>query len=449
MNKLSVLAPICLLLIYAAPSLWAQDEDQLQQISRELPKLFEKKDWDGALKACDKLIELKPGSQDGHYNRACCLARLGKKDEALAALAKSVELGFKDAGHIAEDPDLESLHAEQRFKDVLDALEKNRALNAVCFVDAQNGWAVGERGLCLATNDGGTTWQKRETGSSATLRDVRFKDAQHGWICGDGDRAAPECRFGHILVGIKNTCGTILTTEDGGRTWINGWVSSAFELPAVEVSAAPVLQLGVGGSHGHIDGDILRSNDGGKTWGGERSFRGLFDIRAIDGKRWVAVGSCVMVGFRPSPTSPLYLERNCRALFSKDGGNSWTPSKGSDGRNILRRVAVKAGLPLIAVGDKGAILISEDAGENWQVIDSGTQEDLRAVAYSASNEKLAVAVGTKGTTLFTADGGKNWSALAASSTASLQGVCAKGDGFIAVGDAGTILWLDSKTMAKK
>jgi photosystem II stability/assembly factor-like uncharacterized protein len=314
-------------------------------------------------------------------------------------------------------------------------------LRAVCFPDEKNGWIVGDGGVCLNTSDGGGMWSVQQTGSGAILRDVRFKDALHGWACGDGDPKAPEVKQGHILMGpgIKNLNGTLLTTEDGGKTWKNSWVQTGFELPSIEISTAPVLQVGVGGAHGHIDGDILRSNDGGKQWNGDRSFRGLFDIRSLDDKRWVAVGAPVMVGFTPSPTSPLYTNKNCRALFSKDAGKTWQVAKGSDARSILRCAATKGSGPVLAVGDKGNILRSEDAGENWSAVDSGTKNDLRHVVWSAKTENLAVAVGAAGTILLSSDGGKTWKASTQGGTANFYGVCAAGEKFLAVGEGGVIM----------
>jgi len=239
--------------------------------------------------------------------------------------------------------------------------------------------------------------------------------------------------------GIKNLEGTLLTTEDGGKTWKNSWVQSAFELPSIEISTAPAMQLGVGGAHGHIDGDILRSNDGGKQWVGDRSFRGLFDIRSLDDKRWIAVGAPVMVGFTPPPTSPLYTNKNCRALFSKDAGKTWEVAKGSDGRTILRRAATKGSGPVLAVGDKGIILRSEDAGENWSAVTSGTSTDLRQVVWSATTPNLAVAVGLSGTILTSTDGGKTWQPSKQGGTSNLLGVCAAGDSFVAVGEGGVVM----------
>ena len=84
-------------------------------------------------------------------------------------------------------------------------------LRAVAFADAAHGWAVGEGGTILATADEGKTWKAQSSGapggseSGPTLHAVAFPDAAHGWAVGyDGVRE----------------CGVILTTVDGGATWL-------------------------------------------------------------------------------------------------------------------------------------------------------------------------------------------------------------------------------------
>ena len=54
------------------------------------------------------------------YNAACALARAGKKGEALDALQKAIEAGYTDARHMEGDDDLESLHGEKRFTELVD-----------------------------------------------------------------------------------------------------------------------------------------------------------------------------------------------------------------------------------------------------------------------------------------------------------------------------------------
>jgi len=61
-------------------------------------------------------------------------------------------------------------------------------------------WIAGSPGSrILYTPDAGRTWHWLSTGQSLPIHDLRFVDAQHGYACG--------------------ALGTILATNDGGRTW--------------------------------------------------------------------------------------------------------------------------------------------------------------------------------------------------------------------------------------
>ena len=57
-----------------------------------------------------------------HYNSACALALLGKKDEALAALKRSIELGFYDWQHLEKDEDLASIRGEPSWRELVSKL---------------------------------------------------------------------------------------------------------------------------------------------------------------------------------------------------------------------------------------------------------------------------------------------------------------------------------------
>ena len=308
-------------------------------------------------------------------------------------------------------------------------------LHGVFFLDAKQGWIVGEKGLCLATNDGGATWQVVETGSGATLRFVRFKDDKTGWICGDGDPKAPKTG-GHVVLSRPIKAGTLLATTDSGKTWQTHWLPTNFDITCVETASAPILQIGVSGGENHLDGDITRSPDGGKTWKSSRCYRSLFSVRAVDDKRWVAVGSPVSVGFFPMPQSELYTSKATRILVSDDSGETWKLSKGSDGKGSLRGLAVRKGKPLLVVGDKGVILRSTDAGTSWEAVTSGTTENLTDVAWS---EQVAVAVGHKGVALFSSDDGKTWKAMPTGAGVVLHRVAVAGDLVFVLGEKGTVL----------
>ena len=70
-----------------------------------------------------KLVRLLPGNATAHYNLACSLALLKRKPDALRALNRAVELGYKDFDWMAQDPDLEGLKEHPEFVALLDQLK--------------------------------------------------------------------------------------------------------------------------------------------------------------------------------------------------------------------------------------------------------------------------------------------------------------------------------------
>jgi photosystem II stability/assembly factor-like uncharacterized protein len=109
-------------------------------------------------------------------------------------------------------------------------------------VNSERAWAVGSRGLVLKTNDSGSTWTQQRIGTEDTLMQVRFF-GQHGWIVGgtagnavlfrssDGgenwqlqQQNVKALLFDVFFVAdhgwIAGESGTMLETDDGGRTWL-------------------------------------------------------------------------------------------------------------------------------------------------------------------------------------------------------------------------------------
>ena len=119
MKKAALFATGLLIIVFASPSLWAQDAKERQQLNNDLQKLIQAKDWGGAVKICDELLGVSPLDRKLCYVKACCLARWGKKDEALTFLSQAQKQGFADATKMAQDPDLDSLREEWRFKEIL------------------------------------------------------------------------------------------------------------------------------------------------------------------------------------------------------------------------------------------------------------------------------------------------------------------------------------------
>lgn len=105
--------------------------------------------------------------------------------------------------------------------------------------------------------------------------------------------------------------------------------------------------------------------------------------------------------------------------LSDDGGHSWVGEQAPT-RLTLLGVALSRG-SVIAVGQEGLIL-RRDRNGAWQEVDSGTPERLLEVAAGPSG--LAVAVGAFGTVRVSTDDGRSWQEAAPdwSAVASIAGV---------------------------
>lgn len=92
----------------------------------------------------------------------------------------------------------------------------------------------------------------------------------------------------------------------------------------------------------------------------------------------------------------------------------------------------------VAIGYYGTILVSEDGGNKWKQVPSGTKELLTSLSFSDVNHGWAV--GSNGTILATSDGGLTWKQQVSGTANYLLGVCFVNPqkGWV-VGEFGTIL----------
>lgn len=464
--------------------------EEYRDLSGTLERQSTNREFSAAEKTCRRMIELAPRDPNARYNLACMLARQNRNAEAMAALADSVAHGFVDAAHIRDDPDLAGLHGDKAFDELVSKAATGRrvirwgaprivpdstnaiapparpwsrgsgkapvqenpvtvltlpstttglSLRSVCFADAINGWIVGDRGLALATTDGGVTWTNLTLSSEAQLRCVMVDSAGTGWCCGDGfpTNTVGLPGLAHSLMGRPSIPGTLLHSENGGAAWRRYWMPTNFELPCVGWNGRAVI-VGTSGGSDHPDGDIFAFQPPSQT-AMTRLFRAVHAVAHLGGDRWVAVGSPVSVGFTPAPTSTLYTERRCRAVFSRDNGRNWMASKGSEAAagKCLRGVAARTNGLAVAVGDKGDILTSSDAGETWAAVAHHETGDLLAVALGDAG--TALAVGRKGLILASVDNGATWRRMDSRTQADLRAVSAAGNLFVAVGGSGVAL----------
>ena len=147
------------------------------------------------------------------------------------------------------------------------------AVNALCFLDPDQGWAVGE--AIWRTRDGGLTWTRLPWGgrTAPELRDVVFRSATVGFAVGEH-------------------CG-IWRTTDGGASWKLLRAASSRSWEWLD----DLCGIGFGSSQNGwavgSGGLILQSTDGGASWVRRASGTAeeLTGLDAVDDGHVWAVGS--------------------------------------------------------------------------------------------------------------------------------------------------------------
>jgi tetratricopeptide (TPR) repeat protein len=66
-----------------------------------------------------RLVQLRPTDPLAHYNLACSYALLKRPEHALKILRRAVELGYRDFRYMRQDPDLDSVRRDPRFRQLL------------------------------------------------------------------------------------------------------------------------------------------------------------------------------------------------------------------------------------------------------------------------------------------------------------------------------------------
>ena len=316
--------------------------------------------------------------------------------------------------------------------------ETEAALFNLHFIDKQTGWVVGDRRSVFITTDGGHTWKFVTRGTNErhkssygqpdylgneplhtfTLYDIDFIDAQNGWIVGDlgvilhtssggkekwkHQRGGP--RFHNsadaVLLGVDFVSkqigwvvgenGTILHTRNGGVTWESQ--SSPSHLLVGVCAISP--------DEGYVVGDrgaILRTEDGGVVWSAQ-------DSRTTE---------CFGATHFMSPQIGWAVAEAGVVLHTTNGGSVWQRQVSGTQQDLLGVFFAdeKNGW---CVGSGGEIIHTDNGGKTWQQQKSGTPWNLFDVHFTSKQHGWAV--GMNGTMLSTVDGGTNWKLSSVSRT---------------------------------
>ncbi|MES2000471.1 MAG: YCF48-related protein [Pseudomonadota bacterium] len=206
-------------------------------------------------------------------------------------------------------------------------------LTAVSFINEKEGWAVGHAGVVLHTQDGGENWQiQRSTpAQDRPLFAVHFFDAQHG-----------------VAVGLWSL---VLTTNDGGQHWTERQLSTPpdgkrADLNLFGLFAGPGNTLYAAAEKGYV----LRSDDMGNSWNYLASgYRGSFWAGTV-----LQDGALLVGGLRG-------------ALYrSSDAGQHWSRIATGSTASITGLARTSNGSGVLAVGQDGLMLRSEDDGASFR-----------------------------------------------------------------------------------
>ena len=250
-------------------------------------------------------------------------------------------------------------------------LFQDRDLYAIRFSPGGKvGWIVGEDGIVMKTADGGDTWIRKDAGTKKNLFNVYAVDDQ--------------------LTVAVGTDGTIVRTIDGGEHW-------QVEKSPKDVSlfGLTFLDKNIGFAVGEFS-TILATTDGGQTW----------TLNYGGNTTDFTVGPCFSVVFT-DPQHGLTSGLAGDLLATADGGKTWQAQKLPDpaGGYVVADDPSSKKLWVAGVGGR---MFNQPRSGQWQSVDRTAFHDITDLVFAGN---LGVAVGLNGTILLTNNAGVQWQAV--------------------------------------
>jgi len=285
----------------------------------------------------------------------------------------------------------------------------------IVFVDAEHGWAVGDRGVIWHTRDGGEKWELQASGVDCRLSSVHFIDAKTGWAAG-----------GYTQPYTRSTVGVLLHTRDGGEHWL---VDRKLLIPQIRKIKFFDAARGwaIAEASALFSSSVFTTEDGGRSWS---------SLPTPDEQSW-------LTGDFIDPLTGLLAGRNGALAAIRRKGIE--PVRSTDfSLRAYRQVKLSSPTQGWLAGDGGLLLRSDDQGHTWQTppgeLPPGTREhfDFLTVETRGSSCWVAGAPGTR--VLRSTDGGRTWDAHATGQTLPIRRLTFVDDhrGW-AAGDLGTVI----------
>jgi photosystem II stability/assembly factor-like uncharacterized protein len=242
-----------------------------------------------------------------------------------------------------------------------------RAVHSFFFVDANNGFAVGDGSLFLTTKDGGASWTPKDLGIPATnLRSIRCASLTLCVMTTDNGRA-------------------IVRTDDGGAT---AKLIAPSQDPIFGADFASATRIAAAGA----TGATAVSDDAGLNFTpiGGRLTGNFSRIRA---------GGQTGTAFAPGDNGTL--------AKTVDGGKTWTRGNVSTSEDVID-VAFPTAQVGYALDSAGGLFRTNDGGATWKTLDTGTT--ARPSQIAAPSTTTVILVGPTGMRRST-DSGESFSTV--------------------------------------
>jgi len=308
-----------------------------------------------------------------------------------------------------------------REDDIIRADGIEGMLQDVYFMDNLNGLVVGNNGLMLETADGGKTWKKKEVNMRPPGADTGQRPGGGGppaGFGGGGSVTLYNIYFVNEKVGfITGARGTILKTEDGGKTWNRKTARSGAAEQNTNRRRGGGIRANLMGIQmvsetvGFIAGSentILKTTDGGETWIGSSE-------RARVGETRNNLENILFV----SPTTGWVIGSYGTLLHTTNGGETWVKQNAGVDHNLFGIHFFNDKIGWIC-GQEGLILHTNDSGKTWNQQKTDSFDNLYDIVFV--DEMVGWTAGDYGAVLHTTDGGKTWNASKVGSSGAIKGI---------------------------
>jgi len=282
--------------------------------------------------------------------------------------------------------------------------DTNATLYAVWFVDYNIGWAVGERGTILQTQNGGETWTLQQPRTRDHLYSIYFFDEFTGWIAGEDN--------------------LVLYTNNGGNTWSEQRPSP---VSGQDLNTLHFFDWKRGYAAGGPGGGVFFTENAGTTWSRRASFGNTVSVQTIKFKKdqqgWAAYNNSIHL--------------------TDDRARNWSEAihftdEEDFGVKGLYFLNSTKGWAIGVLGSDGMVLQTGDGGKEWRVQANLPEEIPLAIHFYSEN--LGQIITGNGSQLITRDGGINWETKKPGTSYTIHNAHFIADGTSwAAGEEGTIL----------